>query len=402
VTDVVGHGPRRIAFVSDAVWPFNTGGKEKRLFEISRRLVADGFEVHIYTMKWWEGGRTLEQDGVRLHALCRYHPLYRGERRSTSQALLFGLATLRLLFAPFDVLDVDHMPLFPLFSARVVCSLRRKPLFGTWHEVWGREYWSAYLGPTGMLGYLTERLSLHMPDTIISNSDQTTSRLRAAGHTGRVETVPMGADLAHIDSIQPSESTTDVLFAGRLLRNKNVDLLIEAIALARSRYPSIRGTIVGEGPERPRLEQLAHRLGVTANVRFSDFFAEHDDLMGLMKSSKVFVLPSDREGFGIVVLEANACGIPVVTVRHPDNAARHLVIDGENGFLADLEPADLADKILLCMDPNSGLRPRTTMKQRFPDHDWAVVSRRIGDLYGARRSPPATSRQTQPEAGSAA
>jgi hypothetical protein len=111
--------------VSDGVYPFNKGGKERRLWENSRRLVAGGVEVHIYTMKWWTAGRVLNLDGVQLHAICKRRSLYHGERRSMVQAVLFGLTTLKLLVARFDVLDVDHMPYFPLFSARIVCALRR-------------------------------------------------------------------------------------------------------------------------------------------------------------------------------------------------------------------------------------------------------------------------------------
>ena len=90
-------------------------------------------------MKWWSGPSTIVLSGVSLHAICRFHPLYRGTRRSKAQALLFGLATLKLLTKDFDVLDVDHIPYFPLFSARLVCVLRGKSLTATWHEVWGRE-----------------------------------------------------------------------------------------------------------------------------------------------------------------------------------------------------------------------------------------------------------------------
>ncbi len=73
-----------------------------------------------------------------------------------------------------------------------------------------------------------------------------------------------------------------------------------------------------------------------------------------MKSARVFVLPSDREGFGLVVLEANACGLPVITVRRPDNAAQNLVVEGKNGFIAELDDADLARTILLVLaqDPS--------------------------------------------------
>src|ERR1700733_13296072 len=105
-------GPARFAFVSDAVWPWNTGGKERRLWEITRRLARDGHDVHIYTMKWWDGPRSVDADGGPLHAIMAKRPLYHGERRSMLEAVLFGLATLKLLVVPFDVVDVDHMPFF--------------------------------------------------------------------------------------------------------------------------------------------------------------------------------------------------------------------------------------------------------------------------------------------------
>ena len=107
-----------------------------------------GIEVHIYTMKWWDGEDILDLDGVRLHGICKQRPLYSGERRSIMQALMFGLATFKLIAARFDVLDVDHMPYFPLFAARIICALRRKRMMATWHEVWGNAYWKSYRRPT--------------------------------------------------------------------------------------------------------------------------------------------------------------------------------------------------------------------------------------------------------------
>ena len=89
----------RIGFVSDVVYPFNVGGRERRLWEITRRLKMSRIEIHIYTMKWWSGENTLDLDGVQLHAICKQRPLYHGERRSIMQALMFGLATLKLIVA---------------------------------------------------------------------------------------------------------------------------------------------------------------------------------------------------------------------------------------------------------------------------------------------------------------
>ena len=368
----------RVAFVSDAVYPYNKGGKETRLHELTTRLARDhAVDVHIYTMKWWPGPRVVERDGVSLHAISKLRPLYDGERRSTLQALLFGLATLRLFLAPFDVLDVDHMPFFPLFSARLVCSLRRRPLVGTWHEVWGRDYWFTYMGRVGIFGYLIERMAFRMPHLIVSNSTQTTERLHRYTSKVPVVTIPLGVDVRHIGEIPAAERRSDVIFAGRLLRNKNVSLLLDAVALIKASRPGIRCFVVGEGPERARLEQQALDLRLLDNVAFLDFVPHHDGLIALLKASRVFALPSEREGFGVVALEANASGLPVVTVRHPDNAARNLVIGGRNGYVVDFDAAGLAGGIVQALDTDADRSALSPAPEWLLAYDWTHVAERL-------------------------
>jgi glycosyltransferase involved in cell wall biosynthesis len=375
--------PARIAFVSDAVWPYHTGGKETRLWEITRRLAAAGHRVDVYTMQWWDGGSTVRHDGVTYHALCPKLPLYRGHRRSILQAVVFGLATLKLLVRPFDAVDVDHMPFFPLFSARLVCMLRRKPLVATWHEVWGPEYWQQYLGVGGLVGGVTEKLALRMPDVIVSNSSQTTERLLSVRPDVAVETVPLGVDRERIAAIEPVARRAEVVYAGRLLAHKNVDVLLRALAVLHDGGRPVRGLIIGEGPERVRLEELAVSLGLGGMVEFCDFLPDHDDLLATVKSAQAFVLPSEREGFGIVVLEANACGLPVVTIDHPDNAARLLITEGRNGYLSPLDPACLADRIGQCLD--DGELDSVAIAASIPaELEWSAIADRVGAvLVGA-------------------
>lgn len=381
--------PRRVAFVSDAVYPYNKGGKETRLHQVTTRLARDqGVELHVYTMNWWGGPRVIRAGGVSFHAISRLHPLYHGERRSTRQALLFGLATLRLMFEPFDVLDVDQMPFFPLFTGRLICTLRRKPLIGTWHEVWGRDYWLTYLGRLGPVGHFIERWALRMPDLIVSNSDQTTARLRVCASRTPVLTVPLGVDVRHIEAIAPAENRSDVIFAGRLLRNKNVSVLLDAIALIKLSRPGIRCLVVGEGPERGRLERRAVELGIVGNVDFLDFIADHDGLIALFKASRVFALPSEREGFGVVVLEANASGLPVVTVRHPDNAAQHLVIGGRNGYVVGLDAVSLADGIIRGLSLDRERAALAPAPDWLLEYDWTFVAERLGAVLRSVRSGP--------------
>ena len=331
-------------------------------------------------MRWWsDGSRTQALGGVTLHALCGVRPLYHGDRRSVSQALWFGLATLRMIKEPFDVMDVDQMPFFPLLSARLVCSIRRRPLVGTWHEVWGRAYWRAYLGRAGALGALSEQVAFRMPDRIVSNSSHTTARLLEQKVRRPISTITLGVDTDRISAVVAAGAGSDVIFAGRLLPNKNVALLLDAIGLLLPSRPNLRCLIVGEGPERLDLEDRAARLSLLANVAFLDFFPSHDDLIALMKRSKVFVLPSVREGCGLVTLEANACGLPVVTVDHPDNASRELVEDGRNGFVVGVDASAVATAIEKCLGAHASgtLTPAAGIRD---EHDWSTVVERLEGL----------------------
>jgi glycosyltransferase involved in cell wall biosynthesis len=388
-----GKRPYRIGFVSDGVYPFNKGGKERRLWEISRRLVAGGVEVHIYTMKWWTGGRVLNLDGVQLHAICKRRALYHGERRSMVQAVLFGLTTLKLLVARFDALDVDHMPYFPLFSARIVCALRRKRMVATWHEVWGNDYWRRYLGRLAPVSTAIERLAARVPDAIVAVSPQTAGRLTGdLGVTAPVHTIELGVDLEAIQAQEKSHLRSDILFAGRLLAHKNVDVLLRAVALLTEEWPDLRCRVVGEGPERPRLEALSAELGLADHVVFHDFFPG-PEIYGVMKSAAVFALPSVREGFGAVVLEANCCGLPVVTVDHPDNAARHLITEGETGFLADVTAAGLAKALGVALVCARLLDPKGSQQRTGYLRDWGEVAAAVlGAVSGDQV--PASGRRT--------
>ncbi len=133
-------------------------------------------------------------------------------------------------------------------------------------------------------------------------------------------------------------------------RTKNVDSIIKALPVLRERVPEITLEVVGDGPLRPELEQLAETLGVSDNIRFLGRVSD-EELMNCYARAGVFVLPSSKEGFGIVYLEAWRHEIPVICGT--DDAAQEVVTDGVDGFTADPRNTDaLADKIaLVLLDP---------------------------------------------------
>ena len=375
----------RIAVVTDSVYPYNKGGKEKRIYDIMTRLAKLGHHIDVYTMKWWDGPVDREDAGMHLHGVVPLKKLYvSAGRRSIAQAIHFGFGIfLPLLRAKFDVLEVDHMPFFQLFSCKLVALMKRKKLAASWNEVWGRAYWNEYLPKFGVFGYLIEKLSVHVPDVIISISAFTTRRLTSmlGVPERRIETIPCGVDVENIRK-GTEEKTCDVLYYGRLLRHKNVDRLVRAMKLVVARRPDASCVIIGDGPEREALVREAERAGVTRNVVFKDFLPSQEELYRQLQQTRLFVSPATREGFGIAVLEASAAGLPVIIIDHPENAAKDFVTDGVQGFVCALDEHEIANRIEAVL-ADDGLRKRMGAAgvENARQYDPDVVARTVAAVY---------------------
>jgi glycosyltransferase involved in cell wall biosynthesis len=155
-----------------------------------------------------------------------------------------------------------------------------------------------------------------------------------------------GIDPVEIAEAHVQSPGTDLLFVGRLLEHKGVDVLIDAVAELSGRGTLLSLTIVGEGPEGTELRKRATARKLTSQIMFTGELASHAGVIGRMKSARLIVLPTRREGFGLVALEAMACGTPVITTNHPDNFARILVTPGRDGYLCRPDGSDLPDLIL--------------------------------------------------------
>jgi glycosyltransferase involved in cell wall biosynthesis len=329
------HPHRVIAVVSDAIYPYHRGGKELRYHELARRL-ANRAEVHVYTMYWWKGARMRTEGGVTFHAITPLLPLYTHNRRSLRQALFFGVACLRLLGCSFDVLEADHIPYLQILVLRLVATIKRRRFVVTWHEVWGQSYWRQYLGRAGLAAWFVEWLAMHLPDHIVAASPQTAQRLRATlGTRASITMAPNGIDLDAARSADADAAVTDLVVVGRLMAHKRIGMLLEAVALLHAQGLSVTCRVIGDGPERAALHEQARALGVGHAVDFRHDVREQSEIYALVKAAKVFVFPSAREGFGIAVLEALACGVPVVTTSSPDNLAQHLVERSARGVVCD-------------------------------------------------------------------
>jgi glycosyltransferase involved in cell wall biosynthesis len=373
---VTGRDRLQVALVSDSIYPYFRGGKEIRYHEVARRL-ADHADVTVYTMQWWDGPPSHASDGVRFRAVCGLRDLYRNGRRSLRQSIVFSLAALRLLGRRFDVIETDTVPYPQIFALKLVAVLRRRRLVVTWHEIWDREQWRAHLGRLGPVGAVLGRIAFLLPDDIVAVSPAAVPEIRRrARRSTRVHLAGGGIDLDALRSVPPAAAGPDVLFVGRLIEHKGAGLLLEALALLRADGHELDAVVVGRGPQAAELRAAAIRLGLGARVTFREDIASNDEVYGLMKASRVFAAPSTREGFGVAVLEALACAVPVVTTDHPENMARLLVESAGAGRVCAPEPAALADAIRLAVTDDARADERW-----LRSYDWDAVADRVLEAY---------------------
>jgi glycosyltransferase involved in cell wall biosynthesis len=371
----------KIAYVHDVIYPHVKGGAEKRVWEISRRLADRGHEVHIFGMKYWMGEDVVEREGVHLHGVCAPQDLYVDGKRSIKAAVHFSWRLLWSLRGDFDLIDAQQFPYLPCFSAKFHSKLRRVPLAITWLEVWG-DYWSEYLGSRAVLGRWVERGTLHLPERIIPISESVRYDLISMGvDADKMEVVSGGVDLEKISSIRAEEKIYDIIYVGRLSEHKRVDLLLKALKMASVDRPDIRCAIIGDGPERENLRKLAKELKIEENVDFMGFLEREEEVIAGMKSSKIFVLPSTREGFGLSVLEANACGLPAVVAKAQKNAAASLVKDGINGAICDLSARSMASKIEALLKDESYKKMSDSSIEFAQAYDWGEIAKRAESVY---------------------
>jgi L-malate glycosyltransferase len=367
----------KIAYVYDAVYPWVKGGAEKRIYELSHRLAKRGHEVHCYGMKWWTGEDEILKDNVHLHGICPPMPLYRNGKRSISQAAFFA-GKLLSLRNDCDVMDCQNFPYLSCFSAKLLTGLRGQKLFITWHEVWG-DYWRWYLGEKGRAGQAVEWAAARLTDHNVAVSVRTQRELFSLG-AREVVVVQNGIDWQEINRVHASAIQSDIIYVGRLVEHKNLDLLIKALEIVKADIPDVKALIVGDGPEKGKLKSLVSELGLEKNVDFSGFLEDYNEALALMKSTRIFVAPSSREGFGMAALEANACGLPVVTIEHKMNAVMDLVTK-ETGAVCQPTKQALAEAIYRMLPKKEKMQRRCIEEAK--KYDWERACDRAEKVYSS-------------------
>ena len=298
------------------------GGAEVHLHEIFGRLTSWGHSVTLLCSGWPECTPRAVLDGIEVHRV--------GSRYTLSLAAPMYYRR-RLRREPFDVVveDLNKVPFFsPFWGVGAPVALIVHHLFGT----------AAFKEASLPVAAATWLLELPVPLVFRTTptaavSDSTAEDLSHRGISRkRIEVIPNGVDLDVSGPLGEDQrfSEPTILYLGRLKRYKRVDLLIRAVALLIQRGTVCRLLIAGRGDDRRRLDALRKELGVADHVELLGFVTEAEKGQ-LLRKSWVNVVTSVKEGWGIVNLEAAACGTPTIASDVP--GLRDSVVDGRTGFL---------------------------------------------------------------------
>ena len=238
-----------------------------------------------------------------------------------------------------DIFEIQIFPYFPIIFANLALFFKKDKsrIVGHWVECLGVDGWKRYDKFFWVGGYLLEKLAKSSCDSHVAISEFTRKRMMTSLKMDEKDITvihPCGVDLEKISaSANPSVGLYDIVYFGRLMSHKHVEKIILIVKKIKKENSGIRALIIGNGPDEVSLKELVRKGNLEKNVDFLDFMNDYSDLIHKIKSGKIMIFPSEREGFGISVIEANACGLPVLLLDYPDNAAKELVRNDQNGYL---------------------------------------------------------------------
>ncbi len=385
--------PLRILMIYDCIYPVSLGGVEYRNYCLARALVDRGHSVCL--AGWGDLPATSLPAGVTLVRLPYAAPLHdRDGKRGIVPTLRFAAAMLRLDLSAYDIVETANIPALHLFPLAVRCWLERKPLVVSWYEFFG-PYWQTYKGRLAApLFRWIEWLAAQRGDRVNASCEQTRVKLAGARRlkSPTPPLLPCGVWLADVQRVleRPPIPAPQLLYAGRLIPEKRLDLLLRAIALLPPpREATVQLGIVGDGTERKALEALSRDLGLERRVRFYGRLPAIEDMWHLLAHVELAVQPSKREGFGLFPLEALALGKPVIYCAAEENAIGDVVRHDREGLRSDPTPEALAAAIArLLDDPVERAEFSRRARERAEEYDWPCIARQAEALFAGGDLPP--------------
>lgn len=341
-----------------------SGGAEKLAIEVCSRLVRDGVKVTLFTSRFAQGKAREVVNGVQImragnRLTCRFHAFFYCRQHPD-----------------FDLIidEINTIPAFSIFYAR-------KKVVALIHQLAREYWWSETFFPLNLVGYLAEPLYLALYRQIptLTVSASTKSDLLKLGFS-KIKIIREGADFRPALSASKSDL---ILFIGRLTRPKGPQDAIVAFKMINNRLPQTKMIVAGSGPLKEKLQKLVKKLQLTRKAQLASFVPQKEKI-NLLQKAKMILIPSVREGWGLVATEAQACGCIPIAYNVP--GLRDAIKNNQTGLLTAPLPAKLAESAIRVLQDDS-LRSKLKrggyhFAQKFSwDNTYEDFKQALGDKF---------------------
>jgi len=294
----------------------------------------------------------------------------------------------------FDILHIQT-PFVAHYAGIYLAKKLGIPCVVTYHTYF-EAYFEKYLPwlPSGLLRKIARKYSAsqcNQVNGIISPSSQMLSKLREYGAESEAAVIPTGLKLDQYHHVGESnfrskynidEDDQVLLYVGRVAHEKNIPFLIDVFAEIVETNNDVKFVIAGEGPAQKSLQNRVEVLGLEGQVIFVGYLDRETALVDCYKSADVFVFSSETETQGLVLLEAMACNLPVVSVA--SMGSKDVLLDGEGCLISKLDTDEFSQKVLsLLTDPDFARQLAAAGKRYVSQWSTEDKSRELQNFYYA-------------------
>lgn len=376
----------KILFISDVYFP-RINGVSTSIETFRHELRGLGHTVHLIAPDY-PGSSADESDIMRVPS--RQLPFDPEDRLMKFGWVMEHLEKLR--GEKYDIIHIQT-PFVAHYLGIKLSRVLNIPCVETYHTFF-EEYLHHYIPfvPRAMTGAVARRFSRHQGnslDGMVVPSRPMMEVLRDYGVTTHAEVIPTGLEP---ESFVPgngddfrrkygiAQDRPMLLFVGRVAHEKNIGFLLHVVDRVRKDIPEVLLLIAGAGPAREGLEHEADRLGLSGNVMFIGYLDRHTELNSCYHSADIFVFSSRTETQGLVLLEAMAQGVPVVSTA--EMGTRDVLREGAGVWIAEEEQEDFSGKVIMMLG-HAGVRASLGEAGREYAHGWSAgkQAERMLDFY---------------------
>jgi glycosyltransferase involved in cell wall biosynthesis len=297
----------------------------------------------------------------------------------------------RIKEIPFDIVHT-HTPFSAGRLALYVARKREIPLVASFHSKYYDDLYAA-LKVEAAARYGVRRIVefYESADYVWTVNNGTADTLREYGYRGDIDVIRNGTDFVPPANPKVLRRQVDIelglrdvypvfLYVGQLTWQKNLKVILEALALLKRQGNAFKMLFVGGGYAEEELKGLSENLGLSGNVVFLGTILDRERLRRIYCRADLFVFPSVYDNASIALREAAAVGCPALLVRGSNTAEG--IVDNENGFLAENDPADIAERIARATADRKAMSETGLRAQKTVYTCWDDIMKEVNGRYG--------------------